>query len=272
MSRTLPWFPILVIASLSLEGERRAGAAVRPSEVNEVVNDEEIAPAPRAAAVAQAEQPSPPGAMSRRATPPLGGGGAQAEPSAGPAAPLVVIESAPPPETNRTTATFRFAAPGVRAPLFRCAIDRGAATACTSPWTRQNLAEGKHTFRVQLVGPGRRALASSEQRWIVDVTPPVAAITGGPRGAVDSSSAIFSFTLGSSDDLAECRVLTSSEMPPLRPCTSPYTAASLRGGPATFELRVRDRAGNDLTLTRAFTVGAPGDGALGASAGGAPRS
>lgn len=255
MSRPLSWFPILVIASLSLEGERRAGAAVHR--------------------FAQADQPSPPSAGTRRGAAPLGGLDAPAkpaEPTAGPAAPMVVIESAPPPETNRTTATFRFTAPGVHAPSFRCSIDRGAATACASPWTRQNLGEGKHTFRVQLVGPGRRALAKAELRWTVDVTPPAAAITGGPQGTVDSTSAIFSFTLGSSDDLAECRVLTSSEMPPLRPCLSPYTAAALRSGPATFELRVRDRAGNDLTLTRAFTVGAPGGGALGASDRGAPRS
>ncbi len=261
MSRTLSWFPILVLASLSLEGA-----------VIEEVIEEALQPAPRA--IAQAEQTSPPAAAPRRATPPLGGldaPGRPAEPTAGPDAPLVVIENAPPPETNRTTATFRFSAPGARAPAFRCSIGRRAPTPCTSPWTRKNLPEGKHTFRVQLVGPGRRALASSERHWIVDVTPPTAAITGGPQGAVDSTSAIFSFTLSSSDDLAECRVLTSSEMPPLRPCASPYTATSLHSGPATFELRVRDRAGNDLTLTRAFTVGAPG-GALGASGGDETRS
>jgi large repetitive protein len=170
----------------------------------------------------------------------------------------VVIEAAPATATNRTTATFRFAAPGVRAPSFRCAVDRGAMTACSSPWTRTNLAEGSHTFRVQLAGPGRRLLASASHRWTVDLTPPVAVISGGPSGDTDDPTPTFAFSLDSPADLAECRITTSSEMPPLQRCASPYTAPALRGGAATFELRVRDAAGNDLTLTRAFTVVAPG--------------
>lgn len=187
----------------------------------------------------------------------------------------MVIEEGPSGSSNRTTATFRFGAPGAPGARFRCAMDRGQLTACSSPWTRSRITEGEHVFRVERIdrpgspgspgGPGRAARQrrpraapaarpSAQRRFTIDLTPPAAAILGGPQGPTDHPTPSFVFSVGEPGSLAECRVTTSSEMPPMRPCSSPYVAAPLREGPASFELRVRDLAGNAVLLVRSFSV------------------
>lgn len=67
------------------------------------------------------------------------------------APPATIIDSAPPASSTNTSATVAFhnADPG---PTFTCQLDSGAATPCTSPWTRTGLTTGAHTLRVRATG------------------------------------------------------------------------------------------------------------------------
>lgn len=67
------------------------------------------------------------------------------------APPATIIDSTPPASSTNTSATVAFhnADPG---PTFTCQLDSGAATPCTSPWTRTGLTTGAHTLRVRATG------------------------------------------------------------------------------------------------------------------------
>lgn len=99
-----------------------------------------------------------------------------------PRTPQTVITAGPQGATTSTTAIFRFAAsePGSS---FQCSLDGSTFTACTSPTSYPDLAEGSHTFRVAATSPdGSVDPSPAERSWVVDVSAPVLAIqrpTGG---------------------------------------------------------------------------------------------
>ncbi|MGQ0607503.1 MAG: hypothetical protein ACT4OQ_03455, partial [Chloroflexota bacterium] len=62
--------------------------------------------------------------------------------------PTVTIQSGPPASTTSNSARFTFT--GTNSPTsFRCALDGGSFSTCTSPKTYSDLALGSHTFEVQ---------------------------------------------------------------------------------------------------------------------------
>jgi hypothetical protein len=78
--------------------------------------------------------------------------------------PTAVINSHPASSTTSPPATFTFSATG-GATSYRCAIDSGAYTSCSSPKTYEHLCVGPHAYYVQGVnGAGAGAAASYEWR------------------------------------------------------------------------------------------------------------
>ena len=80
--------------------------------------------------------------------------------------PRAKIVKGPAEKTTRTRATFKFTATDRRA-RFRCALDRGPFTGCSSPKKVRGLEPGKHLFRAQAVAEGGVAGPPAKYRWKV---------------------------------------------------------------------------------------------------------
>lgn len=73
-----------------------------------------------------------------------------------------------------------------------------------------------------------------------DTTPPRTTIHSGPRGAVNSRSAVFAFSSSEAGSTFEC----SLDGGQYQACSSPKRYASLGDGRHKFQVRAKDRAGN----------------------------
>jgi hypothetical protein len=90
-----------------------------------------------------------------------------------PAAPTITGHPANP--TTQTTATFSFtdSTAGV---TFKCKLDSGSFSGCSSPVTYKKLADGSHAFSVEAIKSNLTSNATNFT-WTVDTTPPVIAFT-----------------------------------------------------------------------------------------------
>jgi uncharacterized membrane protein YgcG len=93
------------------------------------------------------------------------------------AAPVTTITGGPAPNavTNQTSARFAFVADRLGA-TFECAIDGGAYTSCASPFSRNGLAAGAHSFSVRAHSFGK-----------VDAHPPSVSWTVNPSSQTSTS-------------------------------------------------------------------------------------
>ncbi|HVK75487.1 MAG TPA: Ig-like domain-containing protein, partial [Kofleriaceae bacterium] len=166
--------------------------------------------------------------------------------------PDTTIDTGPTGAVASAAATFTFSSPDAGAGAsFACALDGEAFAACTSPHALAGLDEGAHTFEVRVSdATGNVDPTPARRTWTVDTIAPVVTITGGPAGPVNDPTPTFTFTTAGAPTVIECRIGGGA----FAACTSPYTAAALPDGAATFEVRVADAAGNLGTATRAFVV------------------
>jgi hypothetical protein len=102
--------------------------------------------------------------------------------------------------------------------------------------------------------PPRRSAAASVDATVAQfaVATRAIAITSGPSGVVNSSSASFSFASSTPNSTFECRRDGST----FEACTSPRTYSELADGSHAFEVRGIDEAGNpdDSPASRSWTI------------------
>ena len=140
--------------------------------------------------------------------------------------PAPTIDSTPtnPSATGTATLSFSDADPLL---TFRCQIDGGAFSLCTSPATYSGLDDGSHTFGVKAVDilPNESDVVS--YTWSVDTTPPPApTITAQPSDPSNDSSPAFQFTDTEEGVSFQCELDSGG----FAACASPvaYTRASGR--------------------------------------------
>jgi hypothetical protein len=107
----------------------------------------------------------------------------------------------------------------------------------------------------KLGGAGAGNGSFTGQVYTIDRTPPVnaPAITSGPSGLVNSSSATFSFSSSESGVTGfRCQI----DAGPVQVCASPATFSGLPDGSRTFTVRAADAAGNvgSAAATRTWTI------------------
>lgn len=153
--------------------------------------------------------------------------------------PETSIEAGPPALTKERSATFDLSA-NRSAPTFECSLDGGEWAPCGDVPSYTGLSDGPHTFAARardelgLVDP-----TPPSWTWRVDTVAPQTAITGGPEGAVATSSASFAFT-AEPGVAFECRL----DGGVWGPCSSPKAYTDLDDGEHSFSVRATDAVGN----------------------------
>jgi hypothetical protein len=167
-------------------------------------------------------------------------------------APSLSIDSGPAGPTNDATPSFAFTTDASRV---ECSVDLRAYGPCTTATTHLvgALPDGRHTFRVRATdGVGNQAVEM--RSFTVDTVPPSLAIAFGPSGTTSDSTPLFGFSAESGATL-ECSI--DRGPPAYGPCASATThaaSAPLSDGAYVFRVRATDAAGNQTSVTRAFTV------------------
>ncbi|MGH2626182.1 MAG: Ig-like domain-containing protein, partial [Anaerolineales bacterium] len=129
----------------------------------------------------------------------------------------------------------------------------------TATWTTTSLSDGAHTLGAAASDQAGN-LASASGAVIVDNTPPDTQITQGPAGAIQETTATFTFTGTDNLTLAEhlqfASRLDDGPWAPFGSATS-ATFTGLAQGAHVFQIKARDRAGNEdpTPAERSFTVG-----------------
>lgn len=151
------------------------------------------------------------------------------------------ITSAPPDGSEPdVTFSFEHMDPTV---AFECSLDDAAYGPCTSPVAYTGLAEGSHTFRVEVSDTEGRRSPPAVHAWAVGLrAPTLTGVPSDPSGA----DAAFSFT----HDVPGAEFSCSLDGGLWSPCTSPAEYAGLSAGTHTFG--VRATVGGTITPAALF--------------------
>lgn len=175
----------------------------------------------------------------------------------GTTAPNTIIDSTPPAQAAATSGTFAFHASATPA-TFACSMDGGAATACTSPASYTNLADGPHTFRVAATTSGGTDQTPATYTWTVDTTPP----SDPTVSAAAASPTSVNVTWGASTDnigvTAYDVTRDGAALASVAGTVTSYTDATASPNtPYQYAVRARDAAGNPSAYAAAPPVTTP---------------
>jgi hypothetical protein len=153
------------------------------------------------------------------------------------APPTAEITQKPLAASSDASPTFVFSAN--EAATFVCKLDTGPSSACTSPHTYSDVADGPHSFTVQATdAAGNSGEASYE--WTIDTVAPTTAITKKPSDPSGVDSAAFEFSANESGATFKCDLDEGG----FATCTSPKIYNDLADGLHAFSVRATDAAGN----------------------------
>jgi predicted outer membrane repeat protein len=123
---------------------------------------------------------------------------------------------------------------------FACSLDGGVFSACTSPVSLVDLADGSHTFAVRASDPSGNTSDPAVFGWSVDTSaPPSPTFTSIPADP-SGSTVSFSFTDTEPSVAFSCSLDGGS----FESCTSPIEIEGLIDGSHGFSVRASDLAGN----------------------------
>jgi hypothetical protein len=163
-------------------------------------------------------------------------------------APQTTIDSSPANPSNDSTPTFSFSA-NEAGSTFRCQLDGGGFSACSSPASYGPLADGSHTFDVYATDPaGNPDLSPASYTWIIDTVAPQTTIDSSPANPSNDSTPTFSFSANEAGSTFRCRIDGGA----YAACSSPATFA-LADGSHTFDVYATDPAGNPDLSPASYT-------------------
>lgn len=154
------------------------------------------------------------------------------------------ITAGPSGLVNSSNATFSFSSSESGVTGFRCQIDAGPVTICSSPATFSGLPNGLRTFTVRAAdAAGNVGAAAATRSWTIDTVPPPAPVLGTkPDDPNGDGIANFDWTETESPVTFKCQI----ENLVFTTCTSPYhTIVDVSNdGQHQFAVRAFDAAGN----------------------------
>lgn len=184
--------------------------------------------------------------------------------------PETTITSAPSGTIATSSASFEFESTELWS-TFKCRLDSGDWTACTSPQSYTSLPDGPHQFEVRARDKaGNTDATPATASFAIDATAPETTISSAPSGTIATGSASFGFESSEEESAFECR-LDPGEDSGWESCPVPQFYSGLADGPHEFEVRARDKVGNtdatpasasfaiDTTAPETTIVAAPKD-------------
>ncbi len=167
--------------------------------------------------------------------------------------PVLSVSRGPAELSNQTTASFEFASD--RAATFRCAIDGGEASVCTSPWTLKNLAEGEHKVAIYAVDELGGTSPSYEFRFKIDLTAPQFSFAADPNVLIlNRGNLVLSFSALEPLSALACQLDGAA----LASCGSPLVLANVADGTHRLVVSGQDLAGNAGQFSYDFSVDSQG--------------
>jgi hypothetical protein len=119
---------------------------------------------------------------------------------------------------------------------FKCKLDSGTFSSCSSPDALSSLADGSHTVAVEAVDTAGVPTQPANYTWSVATAAP--AITAEPAATSANASPSYGFSHSSYASF-ECNLDGAG----YSSCTSPKSYSSLTNGPHTFQVRAKDADG-----------------------------
>ena len=167
------------------------------------------------------------------------------------APPSPTIDSGPSGATSSTSASFGFSdsESGVS---FRCQLDGGGFSDCSSPQGYGGLSQGAHSFQVKARDAAGNESAAASRSWTVDtLAPPSPTIDSAPSDPSNSTSASFGFSDSESGVSFRCQLDGAG----FSDCSSPQGYSGLSQGSHSFQVKARDAAGNEsVAASRSWTI------------------
>jgi hypothetical protein len=161
-----------------------------------------------------------------------------------PPATAPTINAGPSGLVNSSTATFSFSSAESGVTSFRCQIDAGPVTVCSSPASFSSLPDGSRTFTVRAAdAAGNVGSPAATRTWSIDTVAPPAPVLGDkPDDPNGDGIANFDWTDSESPVTFRCSLENGS----FTPCSSPYrTIVDVSNdGQHQFAVRAYDVAGN----------------------------
>jgi MYXO-CTERM domain-containing protein len=154
--------------------------------------------------------------------------------------PDTTLTAEPQATSNTKAPSFSFVSTKPNS-TFRCSLDGGAFTACTTPWPLSGLSEGSHTFQVAATDAyGNVDPTPASYTWTVDTVAPTVTITSGPSPVTNATTAALGFSSNDASATFSCSLNAGTPAP----CTSPQSFTGLTDGTYTFRVVAADAAGN----------------------------
>lgn len=160
------------------------------------------------------------------------------------------VSGAPTVTTNSSTADISFS--GASDVTFKCSLDGGGESTCTSPLHLTGLGSGTHTLAVKAIDSVGNESPLKSVSWTVDTTPPdVPQLSNVPASVTNAKTAAIGYSAESGATLS-----CSIDGRPFTACTgSPVRFTALGQGEHSLSVKATDAVGNvSETATATWTV------------------
>jgi hypothetical protein len=168
--------------------------------------------------------------------------------------PDTTILSGPSGPTSDATPTFTFGSTEVPS-TFKCRLDGGVFTACSSGFPFDTLSDGPHTLEVKALDSALNEDPSPDSTsFTIDTAAPDTTILSGPAGPTSHATPTFAFDSSEPGSAFQCSIDGRA----FALCSSPFTTATLGDGPHSVAVKAIDSALNQdaSPASRSFSVDA----------------
>ena len=159
--------------------------------------------------------------------------------------------------TSLTDARLTFS--GEPGATFTCRLNGDGPSPCSSPVDLADLKDGQQTFEVTQIDQAGNESEAASVTWEVDTIAPAAVfdLRSNRTGITNQRNAHLTWTDTEPDLSPYCRLTRNGEPGLWNPCSSPKDVSDRPVGDNLFEVKLRDRAGNESTVAQATWKVAP---------------